>query len=308
MEFTILSFQNISVLVIIMALGYILRKKAIVSKEATKILSSLVYWLFLPAVIFNNVINNLTPENISNEYKYILSGLIIVTVSFAISFLIARLFEKKGQFHDIVAYSLAIPNIGYIGYPLIEGVLGETALFHMVMFVLFFNIAIYTVGDYILNPKRELKIKSILNPSLVFMVVAIIFALFKVQMPKIVMMTTEKLGACMAPSAMILAGTLMAEKPLKSMFTSKRIYALMAIKNFLIPAFWGIVLYLLGVRGEDYVIMVSVTALPMGLNAAVFPEARGGDGTEGARASFISTIFAIISIPLVFYFITNIGL
>ncbi len=307
MNYTTLAFENISVLILIIAIGYILRIKNILPKEASKILSTLVYWLFLPAVIFKSITENLSPDNIYAEYKYIVLGLIMVTVSFVISFIIARFFEKKGQFHDIVAYSLAIPNIGYIGYPLIQGVLGDEGLFHMVMFAIFFNVGILTIGDYILNPKRELKIKALINPTLVMMALAVVLALLGIKMPKIVNNTVSNLASCMAPSAMLLAGVLMSEKPLKEMFTSKRIYLLMIIKNFFMPLLFGAILYLIGLRGEIYIIAVASVALPMGLNAAVFPEAHGGDGSEGAKSCFISTLFAVISIPLVFYIITNIA-
>ena len=48
------------------------------------------------------------------------------------------------------------------------------------------------------------------------------------------------------------------------------------------------------------------TAMPLGLNTVVFPEAYGGDGRKGAQLSFISHVMSIITIPIVFSIISNI--
>ena len=44
--------------------------------------------------------------------------------------------------------------------------------------------------------------------------------------------------------------------------------------------------------------------LPFGLNSVVFPEAFGGDSTQGARLCFLGNIMALATMPAVFYLLS----
>ena len=190
---------------------------------------------------------------------------------------------------------------------MIEAVWGSGALFRMMIFCIPLNIAIYTVGVYILNPNRVFTLKKILSPPMVGMMIGMVVGYFGIKMPAIVDNTVNTLKVCMAPLAMLLSGVVLARQPIKELVSSWKTYVLAILKNFAMPLIIGAFLYTLGVRGELFKIAVATVSMPMGLNAVVFPEAFGGDGTYGAQACFVSNLLAILSIPLTFYVINLIA-
>jgi predicted permease len=297
------AFKSILMLIIIMAAGYFLRKKHYVGDEASSVLSSLEVKIFLPALSFSVFSQNFTKDAFVFRSTYVLWGFIIVIISFCISVIIARIYQKKGQLHDIIVYAVAIPNIGYIGYPMIEAVWGGDALFSMMIFCIPHSIAIYTVGMYILNPNKVLNFKTIFNPTIIAMILGMIVGYFNIRLPELVLSTVLSLKACMAPVAMLLTGIVMARQPILKLLNSFKMYILAVIKNIIMPLVIGLILYISGVRGELFMVAVASVAMPMGLNSVVFPEAFGGDGTAGAQSCFISNLLALISLPLTFYFI-----
>lgn len=262
--------------------------------------------ILLPALSFSVFFQNFSKEAFALRGIYIVWGFVAVIISFSLSFIAAKIFAKTEQLRDIIIYSIAIPNIGYIGYPMVEAVWGSDVLFGMMVFCIPFNVAIYTVGMYILNPNKVLNLKKIFNPTIIAMILGMIVGYFDIWMPNIVLSTVTTLKACMAPMAMLLTGIVMARQPVLKLLSSFKTYILAVIKNIFMPLIIGLILFLAGIRGELFMVAVASVAMPMGLNSVVFPEAFGGDGTYGAQSCFISNLLALISLPLAFQLIKTI--
>ena len=109
--------------------------------------------------------------------------------------------------------------------------------------------------------------------------------------------------ACVTPIAMTLAGIVLAKGKLSDMFKNPVVYLVSAFRLIIIPvALWGI-LYLCGVRGNALSVPALVVAMPVAVNGVILAESGNGDSVTVAQSVFISTLFSIITIPVLAYFI-----
>ena len=294
---------QMTVLFIFMAAGYALRKFNILpdaSGSAGGTLSKLEMYIFLPALCFNTFSSNLTPQIFREKLPLLLWSVAILAVVFALSFPLTRIFTRDKNTAAIYIYAFTIPNLGYLGYPLVGAVFGEAALLDFMIFTLPFNLFIYTVGMYILNPKHEFSLKSLLNPILISIFLGSVAGLLELTMPEVISKTLSTAAACMGPVAMILTGIVLARNPLRDMLSNGRMYIAALIRLLILPALGGLVMYLIGADKYISLITVCMLALPMGLNNVVFPEAFGGDSRTGAQSCFISNLMGIVTIPFVY--------
>jgi predicted permease len=75
----------------------------------------------------------------------------------------------------------------------------------------------------------------------------------------------------------------------------------------LIPAIFGVILFLCGVRNAYLLIPLLVLSMPIGVNMVVFPESIGLDSRENAKTLFVSYLFALAALPLTFSLISHLS-
>ena len=288
-----------------MLIGYIMRKKHIGGDGVSTVLSALLVNVFMPAVCIKTFSENFSAADIAQNSSYLYAGILALIYAFAVAKLFSSLFSENELQKDVYMYSFLIPNLGYMGYPLIEGVFGTEMLFKMMLFVIPFNITIYTYGIYILNPKHEMSFKGIMNPSIIGMIVGIVLGLTGIKLPPFLSEIISSAKACMSPSAMILTGFVLAAIPLGPVLLNCKAYLSALVRGILIPGVAFVIMYLLKVQNDIIIIAAGTLAMPMGLNSIVFPEAYGGDSITGAKACIVSNIVSVITIPLGFAFLGN---
>ncbi len=297
------TLNQMAVMFIFMAAGYILNKTKIIpdiNSASGNTLSRLEMYIFMPALCFNTFSSNLNINTLKEKLPLLFWAVIILAVTFGLSFPLTRLFTRDKLTSAIYIYAFTIPNLGYLGYPLVGAVFGEEILLDFMIFTLPFNLFIYTAGMYILNPKREFSIKSLLNPILISIFAGSAAGLTGLVLPNFFTGALSAGSACVGPVAMILTGIVLARNPVIEMISNIKMYLAAAVRLLLLPAIIGFIMYITGIDRHVTLISACMLALPMGLNNVVFPEAFGGDSKTGAQSCFISNLMGIITVPFVY--------
>ncbi|MBO5926870.1 MAG: AEC family transporter [Clostridia bacterium] len=305
---------QVSTLLIYILVGYFLRRKNLISEQTGKVLSKLLTLLFTPAYSIVSLSRNISIERISVYLSLLIAGTIILVILIFINYFFSKLFSKDENLRNMILYMLVFSNMGYFGYPLIEMTFGAEYLVQFMIFGLPFSIAINTYGYYILtkpskeevlnsgeNVARKSILKSLISPPLIGTVIGLILGFLPLEMPSVVYSILTPAGNCMSASAMILTGAILATLSFDKLFKSKMAYVLSFIRLILIPVIGGAILFLLGVSKELFIAGVSLLCLPSGMNVVVFPESIGRNSVEGAKSCFVSYIFALFTIPVIFY-------
>ncbi len=286
-----------------MLVGFLLNKSGALPKDTSKVLSKLETYLLLPCLTFQTFYNNCTITNFVATGKFVIYGAIVLACSFALALLLSRIFTKDKYTKSVYIYSFTIPNLGFMGNALVEGVFGSEVLFQYMMFYFSMQIFIYTYGLYSLIPKEagaKFSLKSLLSPPLIAMLIGAIFGMLEIPLPEFLSKGIASAGSAMSPIAMVIAGFVFGNYGLKKLASNGRVYIATAIRLILMPIAFTLVLKALGTSEDIIIVVLCATALPFGLNTIVFPEAYGGDSTVGASMAMISHFLSVITIPLVF--------
>ncbi len=317
------TLEQTSILLIFIFTGYFLRKKEIINESGKKVLAGLLVNLFSPCYAIVSLSTQLSIERINEYLTYLLAGTVIAVVIVFVALPFARLFGKNKLEKNMLKYALAFANITYFGYPVVDAVFGEIFVgikSSMILFCIPQTIAINTYGYQILtskvvetpkdlenamdnaNKKFDWKVNLRFLHSVPFIgtMLGVILGLLPFTMPAYVTNLLNLPASCLSVTAMLLTGSVLASVPILKLFTSWKPYVVGAIRLLIIPFILGGLIYLVGIRGELFIIMVASISIPVGMNVVVYPESAGIDGTSGAKMCFISYVLALATLPLVF--------
>ncbi len=300
-----------------MALGFVLRKAKILPENATKVLSRLETWVFIPALSFKTMSQYCTIELLGDNIVNVLFGCFSIAVGIVVALVLSRFFvkDKTSSELGVYQYALAVANIGYFGDSIVLALFGEAMLSYYKIFTLPINVVIYTWAITILSPRSEKKqnpLIKLINAPLVAMVAGIIVGLtgFGGYIPSFLTSTLGSLSACMGPVAMMIGGLTIANYSVKEMLKNKKVYVASLLRLIVIPVAmvslnYGIIQLLEGLFGltiSNNVLIITffATAGPIGLNTIVFPEAYGGNPKTGAAMATISNTLCILTLPLLY--------
>lgn len=303
------------------AIGFILKKAGLFPDNASKTMAKLEYWVFCPALSFATLLRFCTVDNLGKNATTLGFALVFSVISVAIAIPCAKLFVPKKEYErGIYTYALAFGNLSYMGDPLALAMYGSVGLAYYKMFTLPLLMLIYTWGISLLIPKEQAggnTWKSLLNPSMVASFSGILLGIvglggtngvLDTSLP-FLMKTVDSLSNCMGPVAMLLAGFTIASYDLKKLLTNKKVYIATALRLVILPVVlvgcMTLVRFLFHVSGNGILFIAFLaSAVPLGMNTIVFPEAYGGNPETGASMATISHSLCVITIPVLFTVMT----
>lgn len=288
--------EQVCLLLAFAAVGYLLSKTKIANADHSKLLSALCLYIFLPSKVFNTFATRFTPTYLTQYYPLLLGAAVIVTVLSLLAIPLSRWLTKDAYMRNVYHYSLTIPNYGYIGYALAEGIFGGDVLMDVMMFAFPVCLYTYTIG-YSMLTGGKLSFKKLINPVTIAMVLGAVVGLSGITMPAAVDSFLNKAAACMSPVSMLLMGIVISQFPLKELLSQKACYFIIFMRLLVIPCSVCFVLRLL--KLEMLVLpTLMVLAMPTSMNTIVFAKLMGQDCKPGAAMACISSILCCITIPL----------
>ncbi len=293
-------FTNVASLIIFASIGFILAKTNIAKPQQGQILSSLLVYVFSPAMLFQTFATNFNASYIKANYNLMLISLAILAVLIVISQIVPRFLTKHPYKRKVYEYSMIIANYGYMGYPLTLALFNEKVLLNVMMFALPLSVYIFTYGLCRLT-NTGVNLKKLINPSILAILFGMIYGLSGLGMPDVLneFLTTAK--APMGIVAMLLAGITVSEYKFSELLRYKANYFVAIWKVLILPIAIGFILAEICNSPDLARVALMVYAIPCGLNTIVFPKLVGEDCSTGAALALISSILSIGTIPLCLY-------
>lgn len=154
MEIVII-LKNMSVILLMAFMGYVLYKKGILEENTNKKLSTLVVDLCNPALSIACIIE----DKISATHQEILQAVGISIAIYGILILLGSILPKllkieKGEekfYHMMTVYT----NVGFIGLPLARAMLHGDAMLYVIIFNVLYSLFFYTHGYFVMGKKKE---------------------------------------------------------------------------------------------------------------------------------------------------------
>ena len=286
----------------VLVVGYLLKKKDVLPDNSDRVLSRLLAWAASPALCFRTFANNFKVDNMETNLGLIITGIAVLLLSFLISKIISPLFSKGDSYlNNIYLYSFTISNISYMGYSITQEVIGDVAMFNMMIFCIPLNVFIYSFGLAMLNPvNKKITFKSLVNPIFASMIIGAVFGVFNISLPSTLSRVVSMFADSMSFLAMIVTGFTIAKYPLRDMLSNPKIYIASLLRLIVIPSFFVTAIILLKLPKAYALSALCALSMPLGLNTVIFPASYGGDTKPGASMALISTFASLITIPVMF--------
>lgn len=295
-----IALSQLIVLLLFIIIGLVFRKTDILPSSSIECLSKLEKNFLMPALVFDTFSEKFNREIIASKSNIILWGIAVAIICVAISYPLSGLFSKDNYEKKIYRYSLAIPNIGFMGYPIVQSIFGQDMLFDYMIFVIPINTIVYTWGIAQIVPSSENKrnIKSLFNAVNVAMIVGMIFGLLNITIPSPVKSTITSASSCLAPLAMLLTGLTIGNYNLFSLVMNIKVLITSLFRLILIPAFIIMLMIILKIDNNIRLLTLCMACMPLGLNTIIFPASYGKDTSLGASMALVSHVLSVITIPL----------
>lgn len=308
LDIFLLTMGKVGTLLLFIAIGYFMRRHHDLPDDAGRVLSLLCTLLFAPAYSISHISKNFTMEALADNALLVGYGVLFVLAAFGIAFLLSRPFGHSRIERNSLVYAFSIPNSAYFGYPVIEGVFGQSILAPTMIFLIPLNLATNSIGYSLFVSDKKIPWKKILlSPMVVCLVIGVGIGLSGIRLPAFIDDSITAAGRCMSPCSMLLAGFMMGKFPLKQLLTGWRPYVYSAIRLIGIPLIFAGILLLCGMRGMYLMLPLLIVGLPLGLNLVVYPESQGHEkeASDNAKLCFVSYLLAILVLPFTFALLSN---
>ncbi|HOI58403.1 MAG TPA: AEC family transporter [Methanoculleus sp.] len=298
-DFLIVADQ-IFILVLLIAAGYVAVSTKIVDPRATRGLSGLLINITIPALIVASMQVPFTPERLVGAETLILATGMLYVFSFALAWAVSKAMRVPAAEEGVLQFAIVFGNVGFMGFPVALTLFGEESLFYVAIFNLVFNVLVFSVGIAMLTEEREggFDPRLLANPGIAASVVGLALFLGSVEIPSPFIDSIDLLGGVTTPLAMIIVGAMLATFPAREMVGDWRIWATSAVLLLAVPVAYC---YLFSPVFSDPLVngvMITMAAMPAAANTAIFAEQYGADARLASQIVFVSTIGSLVTIPL----------
>ncbi len=305
MDLALITAKQVIVLFCLIFAGYICTKTGVIKLEYKKAFSDLLLYLVVPIMVIHSYMTDFDPSVLSNlllafglSFVLILMGLIITMV---------MTFKMQGKNVPIFRFACIFSNAAYMGFPLIEALLGQEGLLYASAFVTVFNLLLWTVGYTMLNPnvqKNHIVHTICTTPVLIAVVAGLVIYLGRIPIPDIIKQPLSFISNMNTPLSMLITGIMIANSNLKKLICNRNLGYLILLRMLLIPLVCFAVFMALGLNGMVVAVVMLLEACPSAAITSVFAVQYHYDEELAAGAVVFTTLLSIITLPLCAFLLT----
>ena len=292
-------FEKMVVLFTILFAGFFCGKAGIMDVESNKSLSRLVANLTNPMLVLASVMTDerlLSPAEVL-QVTLLAAGCYAFLI--ASSLLLPRLLHLGPRERGPYRFFYIFSNIGFMGYPLVRAMFGEGAMFHLTIFVLFFQLVCWSYGAQTISGEGRFRLswRILKTPGVLSALLAYAIYLSGVHIPRIVADVVKTTGEITSPLAMLILGCALSQCSLRDVFGRPKLYLLALVKLIVVPlaAFFVLRTFI-----KDPLLLSLTTvvlAMPAATNATILTYQNHGDDRLAASGVFLTTLLSVASVP-----------
>lgn len=289
-------------------LGWVARKKNILGQESVAVLTQLLLYITLPALILYSL-------NIELSTKFLQDFFWLIMISAYVSILsaiIAAYFSKKATLpaYQKSAYEglMIFGNQGFIGYAVSYILLEEQGIIYLTVFNVSYLVFIWAYGIHLFTRKKNVvNWRAVLvNPGILSTAIGLILLFLPFTWPVFAAKTLESVGKMTVPLSMILIGALVSNVQLKTFFASVKnmhlwissCFRLLFVPLLILP------FALLPIPFPVLMTAFIVSGMPSAPTICIYAQKYGGDSLFASLGVLLTTALCIMTIPLLYFFIT----
>ena len=291
-------FQQILIIFLEIAVGYVAAKCKVISNENSKFLSNLIMTITLPCTM-------LAATNVSggsDTVLLMLQGAVLLLALYLVSILVCLVIGK--QLHltpsqkAVFIGTAVMPNSAFVGIPLATAILGEaTGMLYVASGTIAYNLVFFTYVVSLFRPDEKLNIKNFLTPANIATLVMVVMLLTGLQFAKPLQSFIGAVGNCTTPLALMIVGVMLAGTPIVEVFRRPILYLISALRCVVFPLVFMLVLWLMPLNRTLCMGITILAACPAGSLAAVLAKQHSLEPELAGQAVVQSTLFIVLTVP-----------
>jgi predicted permease len=290
--------SQVVTLFLMMAVGFAARKVKALNADSIQGLTGLLLNIAAPFMALAAFQFTFSEQRLAEAGEVFLFTVIAHLIAILLGkFLFFRMPDATGK---VLRFTTIFSNCGFMGYPVIGSIFGERGIFLTSIYNVVFNIFVWTYGVFIFTAKadRDSLKRAVLNPGVIAVFLGMLLFLFSVKLPSPITQAFEMVGGMTTPLAMIIVGAMLADLKFADLFSGWSIYYGSAVRLVAMPLLtWG-GLRILGVKGVVLGVCVLAVGMPAATLTVPLAAQNGGDALFASRLVFISTMLAMLMLPL----------
>ena len=301
---------NIILIFALIGVGYIAGKCKLFSAGASKEWSSLLIKVTLPFSIFSSMLRDFEKELMINAGLLFGLGFVFLTFEAVMGQFLAKKLQVGQDKKGIWIYCCMFTNSSFMGFPVANAIWGADGVFLASILNLSFTIMTFTVGIRLVCMGREeaaptgwkQMIFTNINLSIVL---GLLFFMNGWTLPEPMTRLVGYLGGLTTPLSMLVIGLNLAGGKFRELISDRDALTLSLQRLIVAPlVIYGISL-LLPLDAYPMVrnILLVIFAMPVPSLCLIFAEQYGGNCKFAMTAIFQTTLFSIVTIPLILLFL-----
>jgi predicted permease len=311
MENLVVATNAVIPFMVYILLGALAIKLKLVKETFLKELNGVVFKVFFPFIMFNNLYD--VDFGKLNGAGYVGFAVAATLALIILAFLLVPLFSKDNRRRGVITQAIFRSNSVLYAIPLAQSVFSEDGA-SMASIVVAFVVPIYNIASVaILEYYRggrvsfgKLFVNILKNPLIIGAIAGVLFNMLPLTMPDCLVLPISELCNMATPlSLFVLGGTLH--------FSSMKKNALpLAVgttsKLVAVPALITLIMYAIGFRDSEFFVVFCMFATPVA--AASYPMAQSMDADADLAGEYvvITTVLSIVTIFFWILILKNIGI
>lgn len=320
--------SSITSTIFIILLGFFCRKKGIFNDQVGKILSKVVLTVALPALAFNSFMQDINKESLSEGMNILVWGLLIYIILIFISKPMYLKFKDDKQ--TTLRVLTIFGSTTFFGIPIVGAIYGAEGVLYASIFNIGYRIFLYSYA-YIKMSGLKMETKNIkemfLNPIVIATFLGLFIWIFQGSLPQVSVAAADGtvsqfaffridqtavwlhkpltyLAGLASPLAWLAIGATLGAVKFNTAVTDRTSWIYSINKIVLVPIINIVLLAILSLTGILSMsaicigIVVIMMATPTATVAAAYAISFDKDAVLASNASLLSTITAVVMIPV----------
>ena len=327
MDSLIFAVEAVLPIILMVALGYFIKRIGLVRQEHAKILNKLVFRVFLPVMLFLNVYNIKTVQGL--KYGYILYTIVAAVVVFLLSIPFVILLTVKNERRGAILQSTFRSNYALIGIPLAESLFGAegaavATLLSAAIIPVFNTLAVIGLAIFNRNSQKvsvkKIIIDIIKNPLIISIFLGIVALGFRALFIKYgiefrltdidpLHKVLKYLSSVATPLALLVLGIQFEFSAVSEL--KKEIIFGVLIRTVVVPILGLGVAYVFFndyFTGAHFATFVAVFATPVAVSSVPMVQEMDGDVTLAGQLVIWTTVISALTVFLASFLLKNAGI
>ena len=297
--------QAILPVMLLIALGFALRKGGAVPEPQWRGIEQVLYWLLFPALLIVTLARSQVSFSALSGFALALFAMVILqtVIAYALRQPLRRILGMQGpaftsffqtttRWHGFIAFAVVERLFGLHGVAVLA-----IAFAAMVPWLNITNVTVLAVHAGRGVPSVAMVLRQLLqNPFLWGIAIGIAWKLMGVAADGVLFTTLELLGRGALGISLLALGAGLSWRALKH--ARREVLLTIALKLVLTPIMALLLGRAFGVSGDAYVIMAIAAAVPTAVNGYVLARRMGGDAEFYAAAATAQVIVSFLTMPL----------